>query len=175
MGFVTQETWKDWYRIFRRRLHESARESAIYDRLKKGPVFQEATEDTIPRKALVEEIRQLITPTKRGRFYPFIIGERGTENTRLIKLAVNGMDEPKGIVYVDIPIECDLEVDVTNQVRNALGWSPDPLIDSSECNCSRPLLVLKLIDSPLHVYGRFYKFFPISLSSTSRSIRGFRS
>jgi|SRR5271155_3960436 len=152
--------WKDWYRIFRRRVQESARDSAIYDKLKKGPVFQEAIvqeaiEHTIPRKPLVEEIRQLITPAKKSRLYPLIIGERGTENTRLIKLAVNGMDEPKGIVYVDIPIECDLEVDVTNEVRNALGWSPDQLIDSSECNCSSSLLVLGLIDSQLHVYARF--------------------
>jgi hypothetical protein len=27
-------------------------------------------------------------------------------------------------------------------MRNALGWIPDPLIDSSECNCSSSLLVL---------------------------------
>jgi hypothetical protein len=124
--------WKDWYRIFRRRVYESTRESAIYDKLKKGPIFQEATEHTIPRKPLVEKIRQLITPTKESRFYPLIIGECGTENARLIKLAVNGMDEPKGVVYVDIPIKCDLEVDVANEIRNALGWSPDQLIDSSE-------------------------------------------
>ena len=35
------------------------RESAIYDKLKKGPVFKEAIEDTIPRKPLVEKIKQL--------------------------------------------------------------------------------------------------------------------
>jgi hypothetical protein len=81
------------------------------------------------------------------------------------------MDEPKGVVYVDIPIECDLEVDVTNELRNALAWSPDQLIDSSECNCSSSPLVLRLIDSQLHVCGRFYELFPISPSSTSGSIR----
>src|SRR4051794_23356333 len=48
-------TW-DWYKAYRRRV----RESAIYDKLKKGPVFQEAIEDIIPRKPLVEKIRQLI-------------------------------------------------------------------------------------------------------------------
>jgi hypothetical protein len=143
------------YETYQRRVHESARESKIYDKLKKGPVFQEAIEHTIPRKHLVEEIGQLITPKESGRLYPIIIGEYGRENTRLIKLAVNGMDEPKGVVYVDIPIDCDLEVDVTNEIRNALGWSPDQLIDSSECTCSSSLLVLRLIDSQLHVYGRF--------------------
>jgi hypothetical protein len=52
----------------------------------------------------------------------------------LIKLAVDGMDEnePKGIVYVDMPRKCGLEVQVANAMRNALGWSPDQLIDSSE-------------------------------------------
>jgi hypothetical protein len=42
------------------------------------------------------------------------------------------MDEPKGIVYVDIPVDCDLEVDVANEILNALGWSPDQFIDSNK-------------------------------------------
>jgi hypothetical protein len=150
-GYVTQETWKHWYRTFRRRVHKSALESAIYDKLKKGPVFEEAIEHTIPRKPLVEKIRQLITPAEESRGYPFIIGDYGAENTRLIKLAVNGMDEPKGVVYVDIPIDCELEVDVANEIRNALGWSPDQLIDSSERKCSSFFLMLRLIDSQLYL------------------------
>jgi len=97
------------------------------------------------------------------------------ENTRLIKLAVNGMDEPNDVVYVDIPIECDLEANVANEIRNALEWSPDQFIDSSECNRSSSLLVLRLIDSQLHVYQRFYEIFLISPSSISGSIREYRS
>jgi hypothetical protein len=42
------------------------------------------------------------------------------------------MDEPKGTVYVDIPIKCDLEDKVAMAMRNALGWSPDLLIDSGK-------------------------------------------
>jgi hypothetical protein len=136
-------------------VYKSTRESAIYDKLKKGPVFKEAIEHTIPRKPLVEEIRQLITPTDKGYGYPLIIGEYGAENTRLIKLAVNSMDEPKGVVYVDIPVDCELEVDVVNEIRNALGWGPDRLIDSSERKCNSSLLILRLIDSQLRLYGRF--------------------
>ena len=86
-----------------RREHESARESTIYNKLKEGPVFQEAIKHTIPRKALVEVIRWLITPAGEYRLYPVIIGEHGTGKTSLIKLSVNGMDKPKGVVYVDIP------------------------------------------------------------------------
>jgi len=56
-GYVTQDIWKDWYQSFQRRQHESARESAIYDKLKKGPVFEEVIEDIIPRTPLVEKIR----------------------------------------------------------------------------------------------------------------------
>jgi hypothetical protein len=123
----------------------------------------------------VEKIRQLITPAEESRFFPVIVGDCGTENTRLIKLAVNGMDEPKGVVYVDIPIECDLEANVTNELRNALRWSPDLLVDSRECNCNNSLLVLRLIDSQLQVYGQFYEIFLISPSSTSGSIRECRS
>jgi len=133
--------WKDWYRIFRRRVQESARDSAIYDKLKKGPVFQEAIvqeaiEHTIPRKPLVEEIRQLITPAKKSRLYPLIIGEHGTGKTSLIKLAVDGMNEPKGVVYIDVDIEDDLQLDIAGAMRMALGWSPDQVIDSSKRNYS---------------------------------------
>jgi hypothetical protein len=41
------------------------------------------------------------------------------------------MDEPKGVVYVDIPLECDL-VKVAEAMQKALGWSPDPVIDSEK-------------------------------------------
>jgi hypothetical protein len=117
-----------WVRAFRRRV----RESTIYENLKKGPVFQEAIIHPIPRTPLVEEIRQLITTAEESRLYPLIIGEHGTGKTSLITLAVHGIDEPKGIVYVDIPRKCDLEADVVKAMQNALGWRPDKIIDSSE-------------------------------------------
>jgi hypothetical protein len=59
--------------------------------------------------------------------------------TSLIKLAVNGMDEnePKGVICVDIPMRCDLEVKVAKAMRDALGWGPDQVIDSDKRNyCS---------------------------------------
>jgi F0F1-type ATP synthase alpha subunit len=124
--------WKDQYPIYQRRLYGSTRESAIYDKFKKGPVFEEAIEDTIPRKPLVEKIRQIITPTGKSRLYPLIIGEYGTGKTNLITLAVNGMDEPKGVVYIDIPLEYDSVIDVAKTMQNALGLSPDQVIDSKK-------------------------------------------
>jgi Cdc6-like AAA superfamily ATPase len=127
---ATESIWKEWLRIYWRRV----RESAIYDKLKKGPVFEEEIEDIIPRKSLVEKIRQIITPAGKSRLYPLIIGEHGTGKTSLITLAVNDIDEPKGIVYVDIPLECDSAVNVANAMQKALGWSPDQVIDSSERN-----------------------------------------
>jgi predicted ATP-dependent protease len=118
----------DWYTAYRRRV----RESTIYDRLKKGPVFEEAIEDIIPRKPLVEKIRQITTPAGKSRMYPLIIGEHGTGKTSLITLAVNSMDEPKGVVFVDVPRKCDLEVDIVKAMQKALGWSPDQVIDSKD-------------------------------------------
>ena len=94
-----------------------------------------------PTQSLVEEIRQLITPAEKSRLYPLIIGEHGTGKTSLIKLAVNSMDEPKGIVYIDIPRRCDSEVDVAEAMQMALGRSPDEVIDSSKRNYSTSLLV----------------------------------
>jgi hypothetical protein len=144
------------YQTYQKRRHESARESAIYDQLKKGPVFWKAIKHTIPRKPLVEEIRQLITPAEEDRLYPIIVGEHGTGKTSLIKLAVSGIDEPKGIVYIDIPIDCDSEVEIVKAIQTALGWSPDQLLDSDKCNFSSSLLILlKLIDPQLHLWERF--------------------
>ena len=57
--------------------------------------------------------------------------------TSLIKLAVNGMDKPKGVVYIDV----DISDDIAGRMRKALGWSPDQVIDSSKRNYSSSLLV----------------------------------
>ena len=77
------------------------------------------------------------TPAGKSRLYPVIIGEHGTGKTSLIKLAVDGMNEPKGVVYIDVDIEDDLQLDIAGVMRMALGWSPDQVIDSSKCNYSR--------------------------------------
>jgi len=77
----------------------------------------------IPRNPLIEKIKEIITPIEESRFYPLIVGEHGTGKTSLIKLAVNSINKnkPKSVVYVDIPIECNLEVDVTKAIQEALG------------------------------------------------------
>jgi hypothetical protein len=126
--------WIDWYQINQRR----ARESAIYDKFQKGPVFKEKINHTIPRKAGIEEIRQFITPAEGGRLYPLVIGEHGTGKTSLIELAVDGMDQPKGVAYVDIPLECDSQDDVIEAMRIGLGWSPN---QASKRNYSSSLLM----------------------------------
>ena len=131
----------DWYKTYQKNKDIAACESAIDNKLKTGPVFTETIDHSIPREHLIEEIRQLITPAEEGRLYPVIIGEHGTGKTSLIKLAVNSIAEPKGIVYVDIP-ECKEEGDVVRVMQTALGWSPDPLIDSSKCNCNSSFLIL---------------------------------
>jgi len=115
----------DWYRESRRRAHESTRESTIYNKLKKGPELREGIKDIISREILVDVVRKLITPTAESRLYPLIIGEQGTGKTSLIKLAVDGMKEPKGVIYIDMPLRCDSEVHVAKAMQQALGWIPD--------------------------------------------------
>ena len=45
---------------------------------------------------------------------------------------MNGMDknEPKGVVYLDIPRKCEDEAAVVKALKTTLGWSPDQVIDS---------------------------------------------
>jgi hypothetical protein len=92
------------------------------------------------------------------------------------------MDKPKGVVYVDVDINDDAEVNVAGAMRKALGWSPDQAIDSNKRNYnSSPSseYYLRLTDSQRqrqrHLYGRFYKIFLVSPSSISRSTGEYRS
>jgi hypothetical protein len=133
------------------------RATAIFKKLETGPEFTDDIEDVIPHESVVEEVQTLITPTKKRRLYPIIVGEHGTGKTSLLKLAVGGMDKdrPKGVAYIDLPLQCNSEIDVVKAMQKGLGWSPDPVIDF-ERNYSSPLpvsffwgvfFVLKLIDS----------------------------
>jgi KaiC/GvpD/RAD55 family RecA-like ATPase len=76
----------------------------------------------------------LITPSAESRFYPLIVGEHGTGKTSLIQLAVNSLKEPKGVVCVNVPIQNESSIDFTEAMQQALGWKPDPVIDSDKRN-----------------------------------------
>lgn len=104
-------------------------------------MFKESVNDIISREILVDVVKRLITPTAEKRFYPLIIREHGTGNTSLIKLAVDSIKEPRGIIYIDMPLRCDLEVHIAKAVQQAFGWMPDQVIDSGECNYSSSLPV----------------------------------
>jgi KaiC/GvpD/RAD55 family RecA-like ATPase len=83
---------------------------------------------------LVDEVKMLITPSAESRLYPLVVGEHGTGKTSLIQHAVNSLEEPKGIVYVDVPVEDESPVDLAQAMQQALGWNPDPFIDSNKRN-----------------------------------------
>jgi hypothetical protein len=51
------------------------------------------------------------------------------------------MDEPKGIVYVDVDIDDNSKVNTADMMRIALGWSPDPAINSSKSDYSNSRLM----------------------------------
>jgi len=61
-----------------------------------------------------------------------IIGEHGTGKTSLIQLAISGVDSPKGIIYADLPPECNSEGDVATAILEAIGWYADELVDSKK-------------------------------------------
>jgi len=133
--YFTRDLWlTDWCREYQRHSHESKRDSAIYETLIKGPTFSDVLDNPIARRAIVDEVRKIIAPTEQSRGYSLVIGEHGTGKTSLIQLAVNSLEEPNGIAYVDIP---EIKDEDTNQVvidamRDALGWTLDPVIDSGK-------------------------------------------
>lgn len=84
-------------------------------------------ESLIPRDDLLSEVKRLVEPSEKGRLYPLIIGEHGTGKTSLIQLAISGVDSPQGIIYVDLPPECNSEGDVAispndEVTRLGLDW-----------------------------------------------------
>ena len=179
IGYVTRQLWLEGHTEGRRVQHKSARESAIYEKLKKGPEFREAIIATIPRKSIVEEVKMLITPTEENRSYHLIVGEHGTGKTSLIELALNSMDKdkPRGIVYIDLPILCGSEIDIAQAMQGALAWSPDPVLDSDKrkYSSSFQLALLRLMDSQRYLYETSWTFFHMLLSNTSRIMRKCRS
>ncbi|KAI9761804.1 MAG: hypothetical protein M1840_001684 [Geoglossum simile] len=118
VGYITRDLWiTDRYREYQRHSHQSDRDSAIYETLKRGPLFPELVQDTLPRDALASESRELITPEKEPQGYSLVIGEHGTGKTSLIQLIVNSLKKPKGVVYMSIPNTDD---------------SVDPVLDSRD-------------------------------------------
>ncbi|KAI9782085.1 MAG: hypothetical protein M1839_005431 [Geoglossum umbratile] len=136
VGYITRDLWiTDRYREYQRHSHQSDRDSAIYETLKRGPSFPELVQDTLPRDALASEARELITPEKEPQGYSLVIGEHGTGKTSLIQLIVNSLKKPKGVVYVMIPNTDDVNTNPTiviDAVKKALGWSVDPVLDSRD-------------------------------------------
>ena len=65
--------------------------------------------------------------------------EHGTGKMSLIYLAINSVNKPKGILYLDLPPKCNSEGDVAAAILEAVGWCADPLVDSSKRKYSSSL------------------------------------
>ena len=68
------------------------------------------------------------------------MGEHGTGKLSLIKLIVAGMNEPKGVSYVDISGE-NTSGHLAEAVANALDFKPD------HDKCNRSTLFLALLEA----------------------------
>jgi hypothetical protein len=143
IGYFTRELWlPDWYKEYRKRSHESARVSAIFNTLKKESKLEIPVQSAIPREDLVKLVSAIIPPTEMHRSYPIIIGEHGTGKTGLIALALEKVEEPSSIAYINVPSQSESYVVVIGKMRKALGYRTDPIIDSDEGSRSNSLHVV---------------------------------
>ena len=106
----------DWYKGFR----QHGCERAVYRRLEKGPEIHEDIKYPISREDQVEKVRQLITPELTSGSYFMIVGEHGTGKTSLIKLALDNMKKPMGVIYVNVKKPSSF----VNSMQQALNWNP---------------------------------------------------
>jgi len=44
------------------------------------------------------------------------------------------LKEPKGVIYVDVPVVNESPIDLAEAIQQALGCKSDPVIDSNKCN-----------------------------------------
>jgi Cdc6-like AAA superfamily ATPase len=105
-----------------------------------GPKFEEELKEclNIMSNAMKSptKIQKAVTPTAERRPYSLIIGKYGTGKTTLVRLAINELKEPKGVVYFSVPMT-NPPIDLVGAMLEALGWYPDPVIDSGKCKyCS---------------------------------------
>jgi hypothetical protein len=49
-------------------------------------------------------------------------------------LAVKDLEEPKGIIYINVPFVNESPIDLAEAIQIALGYKPDSVIDSSRRN-----------------------------------------
>jgi KaiC/GvpD/RAD55 family RecA-like ATPase len=71
-------------------------------------------------------IKKLIQPEHIVGNYYLIVGESGTGKTTLVQLAIKDLPEPKGVFYVDIPNDSELESRVVAAFQDAIGWHTSP-------------------------------------------------
>jgi hypothetical protein len=71
----------------------------------------------------------MITPREGYSPYRLIVGEDGIGKTGLIELALKGLKEPKGVVYVNVPDQNDSAIPFVKTMQQALGYKP-PKFDS---------------------------------------------
>lgn len=101
--------------------------------------------DCIPRKVLQDEVRSLLTPSSKKRFYPLVIGQHGVGKTTLIQLAVNALPTPKGVIYFDVPLGPMGDVSPAPFIaalQRSIGWSADPILDASKCMPSSVMVIV---------------------------------
>jgi ABC-type transport system involved in cytochrome bd biosynthesis fused ATPase/permease subunit len=108
-------------RLFDESESRPALQSAAHKRLERGPQLSVDGRYSIPREDVVRSVMNIIEPAKESRFYPLIIGEDGTGKTSLIRLALEKLSEPKGVIYANYSTGSDF----TETLQEALGWYPD--------------------------------------------------
>ena len=87
-------------------------------------------------------MRTLINPNSVGGFYPLVIGQNGVGKTILIKMAINTLPSPKGIIYIDIPMDEEGPLNFIKALQKAIGWTEDPILDASKRKSSSFIVIV---------------------------------
>ena len=138
--YICQQYWTEYHSQSVLKSRHQLRETKIYQNLINGPSFPALKGAVVQRKALQDKLGSLINPNSVGSFYPLVIGQHGVGKTTLIKMAINTLPSPKGIIYIDIPLMDD--VSFIKALQKAIGWTEDPVLDASKRKSSSFIVIV---------------------------------
>ena len=140
--YICQQYWTEYHSQSVLKSRHQLRETKIYQNLIDGPSFHALKGAVVHRKTLQDEVGTLINPNSVGGFYPLVIGQHGVGKTTIIKMTINKLPSPKGIIYIDIPMDEEGPLNFIKALQKAIGWTEDPILDASKRKSSSFIVIV---------------------------------
>jgi hypothetical protein len=142
-AYFTRDFWlpDSIQKCLKERRHR-LRESAAFERLKKGQGKMLKKLDHAVKRDSLKNLDLSVRPQRYENHYRILVGAQGTGKSTHIKHLIDNMEEPKGVVYIDVPTNVDSQLSLSKVIENAFNWIPDRRdVDDDKRNRSSSLQI----------------------------------